>query len=85
MRRGRQDLRETSGDGTTFGLPTGFGGPVRGIVGWSRILADREGQCVINTDPARPSEAWVTIDSALHGPGGLLTLLPGGSPGRPPR
>ena len=42
LRRGRQYLREISGDGVGFALPTGFGGPVRGVVAWSRILADRE-------------------------------------------
>ena len=81
LRRGRQYLREISGDGVTFGLPTGFGGPVRGIVAWSRILADREVICAINTDPAQPRRAWVTIDSGLHAPGDALDALPGGSPG----
>ena len=81
LRRGRQYLRETSGDGVTFGLPTGFGRPVRGIVAWSRILADREVICAINTDPARPQQAWVTIDAGLHGPGDVLGALPGSSAG----
>jgi len=54
---------------------------VRGIVAWSRILADREVICAINTDPAQPRQAWVTIDSSLHAPGDALGALPGGSPG----
>ena len=81
LRRGRQYLREISGDGVTFGLPTGFGGPVRGIVAWSRILADREVICAINTDPAQPRQAWVTIDSGLHAPGDTVGALHGGNPG----
>ena len=75
LRRGRQYLRPTSGDGVTFGLPTGFGGPVCGIVAWSRILADREVVCAINTDPAAPREAWVTMDSGLHRAGDRLQEL----------
>ncbi len=84
LRRGRQYLRETSGDGITFGLPTGFGGQVRGIVAWSRILADREVLCAINTDPTQAQQAWVTIDAALHAPGDVLAVLPGGSAGAVP-
>jgi len=81
LRRGRQYLRETSGDGVRFGPPTGFGGPVRGIVAWSRILADREVLCAINTDPAQLQQAWVTVDATLHQPGDVLGALSGGAAG----
>jgi glycosidase len=75
LRRGRQYLREISGDGVHFGLPTGFGGPVRTIVAWSRILADRELLCAINTDPAATQSAWITIDAGLHRQADHLTCL----------
>lgn len=81
LRRGRQYLRETSGDGMNFGLPTGFGGAVRAVVAWSRILADREVLCAINTDPGQPRQAWVTIDSELHRAGDQLRLLFSSHPG----
>jgi hypothetical protein len=86
LRRGRQYLRPVSGDGIHFGLPTGFGGKVRGIVGWSRILAGREVLCVINTDIVDAHSAWVTIDSLLHTAGGGLRLLAEAAPapGAPP-
>ncbi len=75
LRRGRQYLREISGDGLDFGWPTGFGGPVLGVVGWSRLLADREVLCVLNTDTAQAHAAWVTIDAVLHHAGDRLRLL----------
>jgi glycosidase len=81
LRRGRQYLREISGDGVHFGLPTGFGDRVRSIVAWSRILADRELLCAINTDPATPQTAWVTIDAGLHREGDQLTCLHHTQPG----
>jgi glycosidase len=86
LRRGRQYLRPVSGDGVHFGLPTGFGGAVRGIVAWSRILADREVICVINTDIEHPHETWVTIDAGLHATGDRLRLLAAAAPapGAPP-
>jgi glycosidase len=73
LRRGRQYLREISGDGDSFGLPTCFGGErVRSIVAWSRIFADREVLCAINTDPANTRDVWVTIDAGLHSTGDVL-------------
>jgi hypothetical protein len=74
LRRGRQYLREISGDGERFGLPTGFGGPVRSVVAWSRILDDREVLCAVNTDPDGPHSAFVTVDSGLLPPGRSLAL-----------
>jgi glycosidase len=80
LRRGRQYLREISGDGAVFGLPSGFGGRVRSVVGWSRILDRRELLCAVNTDPDAPRTAWVTVDAALHAPGDVLTLRHGSDP-----
>jgi dienelactone hydrolase/glycosidase len=78
--RGRQYLREISADGSVFGVPTGFGGAVRSVVGWSRVLDRREVLCVINTDPAQERTAWVTVDAGLHAAGESLALLYGSAP-----
>ena len=76
LRRGRQFLRQISGDGLNFGLPVAFGSSrILSVVAWSRILFDRELLCAINTDPQQSQTAWVTIDSSLHSPGDQLTCL----------
>jgi glycosidase len=80
LRRGRQYLREVSGDGVAFGLPTGFGGPVRGVVAWSRVLDRREVLCAVNTDPVGERTAWVTVDATLHAAGDELALRYGSAP-----
>ena len=51
LRRGRQYLREISGDGQHFGLPHMIGGEIRSVVPWSRIFNDQEMLLAINTDP----------------------------------
>jgi glycosidase len=66
LRRGRQYLREISGDGRHFGLPQAFGGRLTTVVAWSRILADREVVCAFNTDTTAARTAWVTIDAGLN-------------------
>lgn len=67
LRRGRQFLRQISGNGVDFGFPRRFDdGPMRSIVAWSRILFDDEVLCALNTDPHTPKTAWVTIDDGLH-------------------
>jgi len=75
LRRGRQFLREISGDGTNFGLPQMINGVVRSVVPWSRIFVDQELVCAINTDPDNARTAWVTIDDSLHSAGDQLTCL----------
>ncbi len=69
LRRGRQYLRQISGDGERFGLPVMLDGPLRSVVPWSRIFDDQEVLCAINTDPDQPRTAWVTVDARLHPPG----------------
>ena len=54
LRRGRQYLRDISGDGQNFGPPRTLGGQLRSVVAWSRILADHEFLAAINTDPDNP-------------------------------
>jgi len=66
LRRGRQYLREISGNGVDFGLPRSFGGRMTTVVAWSRILADREVVCAFNNDPAAARTAWVTVDAGLN-------------------
>jgi glycosidase len=68
LRRGRQFLREISGDGEHFGVPQMIGDQLRGVVPWSRILAFKEVLIAINTDYTQTSKAHVTIDANLHKP-----------------
>jgi glycosidase len=75
LRRGRQYLREISGNGTDFGLPRLVGGTIRSIVPWSRIFDETEILLAVNTDRDEPRSAWVTIDAGLHGDGDVLRCL----------
>lgn len=75
LRRGRQYLRQISGDGWRFGMPELHGGEIRSVVAWSRLLASEEVVCAINTDYYHPRGAWVNIDYELHEPGRELTCL----------
>lgn len=73
LRRGRQFLRQISGDGLNFGLPQMINGQIRSVVPWSRIFVDQEVVCAMNTDPDSSRSAWVTIDDSLHKIGDKLT------------
>ncbi|WP_127502751.1 alpha-amylase family glycosyl hydrolase [Actinoplanes solisilvae] len=75
LRRGRQYLRQISGDGVNFGYPQLFGGEMRSVVAWSRLFAGTEAVAAINTDPDNARTAWVTIDDELHPLGAKLTCL----------
>ncbi|MDH3505372.1 MAG: alpha-amylase family glycosyl hydrolase, partial [Nitrospirota bacterium] len=75
LRRGRQYLREISGNGMDFGLPRMLGGRIRSVVPWSRIFNDQEILLAMNTDYSAPRSAWVTIDDGLHHAGQALTCL----------
>jgi len=75
LRRGRQFLRQISGNGRDFGFPQRLGGRLRSIVAWSRIFNGDELLCAINTDPDNATTAFVTIDNELHGAGNGLTCL----------
>ncbi|MCU1531587.1 MAG: putative glycoside hydrolase [Arthrobacter sp.] len=67
LRRGRQYMRQISEDGIAFWYPDRIGqGRMTSIVAWSRIMANREVVCAINTDLAVQRKAWVTIDARLH-------------------
>jgi len=75
VRRGRQFLRQISGDGFNFGMPVMVGGVIRSVVPWSRIFSDREVLLAVNTDGDAARTAWVTIDNGLHATGSQLTCL----------
>jgi hypothetical protein len=75
LRRGRQFLRQISGNGKDFGFPQRLGGRMKSIVAWSRIFNDDEVLCAINTDPDSPTTAFVTIDNDLHDTGSRLTCV----------
>lgn len=80
--RGRQYLREISGDGFNFGLPSMIGGQLRSVVPWSRILDTEEILVAINTDYHAPQTAWVTLDARLHQPGQDFTCTYSTDPGQ---
>jgi hypothetical protein len=75
VRRGRQFLRQISGDGQNFGVPVMIGGVIQSVVAWSRIFSDREVLLAVNTDATNSRTAWVTIDAGLHAAGSQLTCL----------
>lgn len=75
LRRGRQYLREISADGVGFGFPFKMDGRMLSVVAWSRIFADTEMLCAVNTDPDNAREAWVTVDNWLQREGGRMSRL----------
>ena len=75
LRRGRQYLREISGDGVHFGFPKMFGTEIRSVVPWSRILDTQEIVVAINTNYNEAVTAWVTIDNDLHNAGSTLLCV----------
>jgi hypothetical protein len=66
LRRGRQYLREISGDGVHFGYPVMLGSRLLSVVPWSRLFDDTEVLCAINTDGHQPIAAWTVVDQGLH-------------------
>lgn len=75
LRRGRQYLREISGDGEHFGLPHMLDQEVCSVVAWSRIFNDREMLLALNAESAAASTAWVTVDNDLHDVNGTLKCI----------
>lgn len=75
LRRGRQYLREVSGDGKNWGYPTGFGNQVRSIIAWSRIFDQMEVLLVMNNDVAQEHSVWVRVDPYLNREGATLVNL----------
>jgi len=75
LRRGRQYLRQISGDGMNFGFPFILGSRMRSLVAWSRLFVDEEILLAVNTDPDGSTASWVTIDNGLHQAGDKLSCL----------
>lgn len=75
LRRGRQFLRQISGNGIDFGVPQLVNSVIRSVVPWSRILDDAEILLAINTDAQAARTAWVTIDDGLHRIGDTLRCV----------
>lgn len=82
LRRGRQYLREISGNGVDFGVPTMIGGRLKSVVPWSRLFNGGEILCAINTDSAQSRTAWVTVDNDLHRAGDQMNCLYSTDPGQ---
>ncbi|MEI7824630.1 MAG: alpha-amylase family glycosyl hydrolase [Chlorobiaceae bacterium] len=75
LRRGRQYLREISGDGINFGLPKMLGTEIRSVVPWSRILDREEIVVAINTGYSEALTVWVTVDDTLHHAGRAFSCI----------
>lgn len=75
LRRGRQYLREISGNGVDYGLPHLIGGEMRSVVPWSRILDRTEILLAINTDTDVARTTSVIVDHDLHERGVSLKCL----------
>jgi glycosidase len=76
LRRGRQYLRQISGNGIDFGYPRPMGdGRMLSIIPWSRMVAGEEVLCAINTDTDSARSAWVIVDRESHRDGDALQRL----------
>ena len=75
LRRGRQYLRQISGNGVEFGIPQFFGERMKAIVPWSRSFDDQELILAINTNPDSPSNAWVDLNPVAYPTGKVMTCL----------
>ncbi|KAK5077549.1 hypothetical protein LTR70_009660 [Exophiala xenobiotica] len=76
LRRGRQYLRDVSENGEHFGPTRKWGeGRIKYLVAWSRLFADEEVLCVINTDPKDSQEAWITVDAEINPRGTEMRYL----------
>jgi glycosidase len=75
LRRGRQYLREVSGNGVDYGLPHMIGDQIRFIVPWSRLFDTSEILLAVNTDRDDAQTARILIDYDLHADGSTLACL----------
>jgi hypothetical protein len=76
LRRGRQYLRQISGDGMNFGFPFIMGSSrMRSVVAWSRLFVEEETMLAVNTDPGGATATWVTIDNEVHKTADKLSCL----------
>jgi glycosidase len=75
LRRGRQYLREISGDGQNFGFPVIFGERMLSVVPWSRSFDDQNLLLTLNTDPSQSRSAWVDLNANTNPVGKQLQCL----------
>jgi glycosidase len=67
LKRGRQYLREISGDGISFGYPQSMANTaIRSIIAWSRIMDTQEYLVAFSNDLQNDLAVWVTIDGQLN-------------------
>jgi glycosidase len=77
LRRGRQYLRQLSASGLQgdFFYPQPVNGQLHWVIAWSRIFADSECLCAINTDMEHDLTVWAVVDRTIHPSGGVMTCL----------
>jgi glycosidase len=77
LRRGRQYLRQVSATGFDgdFYYPQPMNGQLHWIIAWSRIFAQRELLCAVNTDTDNGLTVSVVVDSSIHPPGSSMQCL----------
>lgn len=77
LRRGRQYLRAVSNTGQAedFHYPQPVNHELRWVVAWSRLFADQEILCAMNTDTRQARRVWVTVDRHVTRPDGQMTCL----------
>lgn len=75
LKRGRQYLRQQSvtGDEGSFFYPQPLNGQLLWVVAWSRIFAESECLCAINTSLEHDLSVWVVVDRKLHPSGSVMT------------
>jgi glycosidase len=81
LRRGRQYLRQVSATGNEgeFFYPQPVNGELRWVVAWSRIFAETECLCAINTSLDQELTVWVVVDHQLNPPGSRMHCVFSGS------
>ncbi|UWX56935.1 alpha-amylase family glycosyl hydrolase [Chlorobaculum sp. MV4-Y] len=82
LRRGRQYLRQVSATGSEgdFFYPQPVNGQMRWVVAWSRIFAETECLCAINTSLEKELTVWVVVDHQLNPPGKTMRCAFSSSP-----
>ncbi len=82
LRRGRQYLRKVSATGSEddFVYPQLVNGEMHWVVAWSRIFAETECLCAINTSLERELTVWAVADHQLNPPGKTMRCVFSSSP-----
>jgi glycosidase len=75
LHRGRQYLRQISGDGINFNYPSIIGEKLVSLIAWSRIFNNNELVCAINNSLDTELFAWVCIDNRLNATGDQFTCI----------